>query len=35
MQFICGPCRDPEHHDKCAGGTWCDCQHRTDRKTTE
>lgn len=19
-------------HEKCQGGTWCDCQHRIDRK---
>jgi hypothetical protein len=25
---ICPACREG-HHEKCRGGNWCDCQHRT------
>jgi len=25
--MICVACRNPEHHSKCFGGNWCDCQH--------
>src|SRR6202042_1689620 len=25
--MICLSCRQ-QHHEKCPGGTWCDCQHR-------
>lgn len=25
--MICTACRNKKH-DKCPGGTWCDCQHR-------
>lgn len=28
--MICTDCRR-DRHDRCPGGTWCDCQHR--RKT--
>jgi hypothetical protein len=24
---ICQPCKE-RLHDRCRGGTWCDCQHR-------
>lgn len=27
MSFICDDCRSGAH-DKCPGGTWCDCLHR-------
>ena len=26
--MICRSCR-AQRHEKCPGGTWCDCQHRT------
>lgn len=26
--MICKPCKG-QHHDRCPGGTWCDCQHRS------
>lgn len=25
--MICEACRD-RRHEKCRGGTWCDCQHQ-------
>jgi len=25
--MICEACRE-RRHDKCRGGSWCDCQHR-------
>ena len=25
--MVCRHCRN-KHHDRCEGGTWCDCQHR-------
>lgn len=25
--MVCRHCRN-QHHDRCKGGTWCDCQHR-------
>lgn len=25
--MICEPCREREH-ERCPGGSWCDCQHR-------
>lgn len=28
--MICPSCKAGQHAD-CPGGTWCDCQHRTDR----
>lgn len=27
--FICAGCADGRH-EECRGGTWCDCQHKTD-----
>jgi len=28
MSFICADCRNQEH-EKCTGGTYCDCLHRS------
>lgn len=44
LNFICTPCKEeadnvvyspntPGGHKYCKGGTWCDCQHRVERKT--
>jgi hypothetical protein len=30
---ICQTCKD-QVHEKCRGGTWCDCLHRTPTRTT-
>ena len=27
IRFICLDCKGVRH-EKCRGGTWCDCQHR-------
>lgn len=27
LNFICLACKN-KHHNKCVGGTYCDCQHR-------
>lgn len=32
--MICNPCSD-DVHEKCTGGTWCDCQHRKGKTTEE
>jgi len=34
MNFICGPCKDQEH-EKCPGGSWCDCHHRISARARE
>ncbi len=34
MNFICGPCKAQEH-DKCPGGSWCDCHHRSVRESAQ
>jgi len=28
VSFICDKCKN-DTHSECAGGTWCDCQHKT------
>jgi len=31
--MVCPPCQKGPHNSKpkdCKGGTWCDCQHRSD-----
>lgn len=43
MNFVCKPCRTAADssappplkkamHEKCKGGTWCDCMHRPVKK---
>lgn len=32
--MICTDCRN-QVHDRCPGGTWCFCQHRTDAQVIE
>jgi hypothetical protein len=30
MKFICAPCKK-DNHNECNGGTYCDCQHKTEK----
>lgn len=30
--MVCPSCKDAEH-EKCKGGSWCDCQHDPQRPT--
>lgn len=34
INFICTGCRN-RRHEQCEGGSWCDCQHRSNARVAK